>query len=55
MPRLFTGMPALRIYQTNGQVVFLWDTYHAYRVIPLDGRPHLPSGITLRNGDSRGR
>jgi hypothetical protein len=36
-------------------VVFLSEVNHEARVIPLDGRPHLPSGLRQWNGDSRGR
>lgn len=28
---------------------------HDHRVIPLDGRPHLPPSVRLWRGDSRGR
>jgi hypothetical protein len=52
--RLFTLPSAYQIIQTPGQIVFLWDDYHAYRVIPLDGRPHAGSNVTLWMGDSRG-
>jgi hypothetical protein len=55
VPRLFTGMPVLRIFQTTGQVVLIWDTYHAYRVIPLDGRPHVAPNVKFYMGDGRGR
>ena len=35
-------------------IVFLYENFHAYRVVPLDGRPHIPDSIRLYNGDSRG-
>jgi hypothetical protein len=35
--------------------VFLFENYHAYRVIPTDGRAHLPAEIETFDGDSRGR
>ena len=41
------------IRQYPGYVVFLFDS--GTRVIPLDGRPHLPPTVKLWNGDSRGR
>jgi len=43
------------IDQSQGMVTILYSWNHAYRTIPLDGRPHLPASITLFNGDSRGR
>ncbi|MGH9256370.1 MAG: hypothetical protein ACRD3C_17570 [Vicinamibacterales bacterium] len=55
VPRLFTIVPALKIVQSPGQIVFIWDSYHAYRVIPLDGRPHVASNVKLWMGDGRGR
>ena len=42
------------ILQSPGFVTILYSWNHAYRTIPLDGRPHLPASITLFNGDSRG-
>jgi hypothetical protein len=42
------------IFQTPGFVTILDENIHDARVIPLDGRPHLPSGIRFWNGDSRG-
>jgi hypothetical protein len=55
IPRLYTIVPAFKIIQTPGAVVFVWDEYHAYRVIPLDGRPHIASDVKLWMGDARGR
>ncbi|OFW38587.1 MAG: hypothetical protein A3F70_05380 [Acidobacteria bacterium RIFCSPLOWO2_12_FULL_67_14] len=55
VPRLYTIVPPFKIVQTPGQVVFTWEQYHAYLVIPLDGRPHVPSSVTLWMGDGRGR
>jgi hypothetical protein len=43
-----------RIMQTPGYVVILYEMIHEARFIPLDGRPHVPTGIRLWNGDSRG-
>ena len=44
-----------QILQTPGYVVILIEMIHDVRVIPLDGRPHLPQNIRLWMGDSRGR
>ena len=54
VPRLYTIVPAVKIIQPPGSVVFIWDEYHAYRVIPLDGRPHVGSNLKLWMGDARG-
>ena len=54
VPRLFY-FPRFRIMQPPGSVVFVWDQYHSYRVIPLDGRPHVSPRIKLWSGDGRGR
>ena len=42
------------ILQGPGYVVLLSEVNHEARVIPLDGRPHLPEGLRQWNGDSRG-
>ena len=55
VPRLYTIVPTYKIVQTPGQVIFIWSEYHAYRVIPLDNRPHPPSNVKLWMGDGRGR
>jgi hypothetical protein len=44
-----------QIVQGPGYVVFLSEVNHEARVIPVDGRPHLSSGLRQWNGDSRGR
>lgn len=44
-----------QIIQTPGYVVILYEWVHAYRVIPIDGHPHVGDGIKLWHGDSRGR
>jgi hypothetical protein len=44
-----------QIFQGPGYVVLLMETFHDARIIPLDGRPHLPATIRQRSGDSRGR
>jgi hypothetical protein len=54
VPRLYTIVPPVKVIQPPGAVVFIWDQYHAYRVIPLDGRPHAGSNVKLWMGDSRG-
>jgi len=54
IPRLYTIVPSFRIIQVPGSIVFVWDEYHAYRVIPLDGRPHIASNVKLWMGDARG-
>ena len=43
-----------QIFQTAGYVAILIEMIHDVRIIPLDGRPHLPSKITTWMGDSRG-
>ena len=57
-----TGPPMLptaynnnyRIVQTPGYVTINIEMIHDYRVIPLDGRPHLPANVHQWLGDSRG-
>src|SRR5262249_13973820 len=42
------------IVQGEGYVVIEMEMIHAARIIPLDGRPHLPNEIGMWYGDSRG-
>src|SRR6185436_18777176 len=44
-----------QIFQTPGYVVLYPEIIHDPRIIPLDGRPHLPPSVRQWNGDSRGR
>ncbi len=58
------GMPAsmfpfmynsgIEILQAPGYVVLQLEIVHETRIIPLDGRPHLPSAIRQWLGNSRG-
>jgi hypothetical protein len=45
----------LQIVQTRDYVMILHEMIHDARIIPLDGRPHLPGRIGQLTGDSRGR
>lgn len=42
------------IVQSRDHVALYFETGHEVRMVPLDGRPHLPSAITQWSGDSRG-
>ncbi len=44
-----------QIVQTPGYVLLYMETGHEARIIPLDGRPHVPDSVRLWSGDSRGR
>jgi len=45
----------VQITQSTGLVTLLVEMVHDVRIIPVDGRPHLPPGIRQYKGDSRGR
>jgi hypothetical protein len=58
-----TGVPPMtpwaynsnyRIVQSKNQVAIYIEMIHDVRIIPLDGRPHVPSNIHLWYGDSVG-
>jgi hypothetical protein len=51
---LVTYFLEFQIVQTPGYIVMVWERNHDYRVISLDGRPHVPSRIKLTMGDARG-
>ena len=42
------------IVQAPGYVVIRNEMIHESRIVPLDGRPHLNSGLHLWMGDPRG-
>jgi hypothetical protein len=46
---------AYEIVQAPGYVVIHYEMIHEARVIPMDGRPHLPPQVRSWNGDPRGR
>ena len=43
------------IVQTPDYVTIMAELNHEVRIIPIDGRPHLPAGVRQWTGDSRGR
>ncbi|MEJ2088334.1 MAG: hypothetical protein P8Y69_07640 [Gammaproteobacteria bacterium] len=44
----------LRIVQTPDYLVLVTEMIHDARIIPMDGRPHLPDGMRRWSGDARG-
>jgi hypothetical protein len=45
----------VQIVQTRDHVVVTTEMVHDARIVPIDGRSHLPSSVRLWMGDSRGR
>jgi hypothetical protein len=45
----------IHVAQTPDHILLLFEMVHEFRVIPLDGAPHLPPTIRQWLGDSRGR
>src|SRR5262245_1107356 len=45
---------AYQIIQTPGYVTIHYEMIHEARIIPIDGRPHLPPQVKSWNGDARG-
>ena len=43
-----------QIFQTDLYIVIMQEMYHEYRIIPLDGRPHLDPPVGQWLGDARG-
>ena len=46
---------AYQIVQKPGYMLIHYEMIHEPRIIPIDGRAHLPPSVRLWNGDSRGR
>jgi hypothetical protein len=44
----------VQVIQTPGYVVIYNEQIHDARIVPMDGRPHLPKGVSQWMGDSRG-
>ena len=40
VPRITNEPLPIKIIQTPGEITFLYETFHAFRVIPTDGRKH---------------
>ena len=53
LPQVYNGN--YQIIQTSDHVVILAEMIHDARIIPIDGRPHLPATIRQLLGDSIGR
>ena len=49
------GGGPIQILQPPGYVVFFYEVQHEFRIVPVDGRPHVGQDIKLWMGDSRGR
>ena len=45
----------VQLFQTRDHVVIFNEMVHDVRVVPLDGRPHLPAALRTWQGDPRGR
>ena len=45
---------AYQIVQTPGYVMIHYEMIHEARIVPIDGRPHVPENVRLWNGDPRG-
>ena len=54
-PRYHYYVSNYRILQPPGMVIFAFELYHVFRVIRLDGSPHIGPSMKLWWGDSVGR
>jgi hypothetical protein len=54
VPRQMYTPFGFQIIQPSGYVTFLYEAFHSFRIIPLNGAPHSSSAIPMFEGDSRG-
>lgn len=54
VPRQIYTPFGFQIMQPDGNIVLLFEAFHAYRTIHMDGKPHPDPNIRLFEGDSRG-
>ena len=45
----------VQLLQTRDHIVIFNEMVHDVRIVPLDGRPHLPAAVRTWQGDPRGR
>ncbi len=55
VPRSLYTPTNIQILQTSGYVIVLFERAHTYWVIPTSERPHVDRGLSLWQGDQRGR
>ena len=55
VPHVMYVQFGFQIIQNPANVVMAWDFMNAFRIIPTDGRPHIPASVKLFQGDSVGR
>jgi hypothetical protein len=55
IPRQVYAPFGWQILQPDGYIVMTYEAFHAFRILPLDGRPHLPKDVKLWEGDGRAR
>lgn len=53
-PPMLPGYNKYQIVQSDDYVMIVSEMFHDARIIPLDGRPHLPADVRQWAGDSRG-
>ena len=54
-PRILGGAHPMRVIQTSGQMVILYEADTMFRVFPTDGRPHWEDADPSYMGDSVGK
>lgn len=55
VPRQMYTPFGFQIIQPPGAVLLMYEAFHAYRIIRLDGKPHPDQSIKMFEGDSRAR